>query len=101
MMSPQRYVFVFPRKCLCFLEEMCSSPRGNYGFSLTRCDCLLGAIMVSPQRDVIVSLRKMKLYTLFLGRCIHGIPSPGLTPTLGTSWGHQLMGFCLLFATLN
>jgi hypothetical protein len=46
--------------------EMCSFPRGNDG----------------------VSLRKMMLYMLFLGRCIHGAPSLKLAISLGTSRGH-------------
>jgi hypothetical protein len=38
----------------------------------------------------------MKLYTLFIGGYIHGVPSARLACSLSNFRGHCLMDFCLL-----
>jgi hypothetical protein len=80
-----------------FCGEMFVFPQGNDDVTSGICVCFPKEMFVFPRGDVLVSLRKMKLYTLFLRKCIYGTPSLRLTLTLGYFLGTSTNGFLSSF----
>ncbi len=81
MVFLQGDVLVSLRKCSCFPGEMCLFPQGNDVVSLGKCDCF-------PKENEVVHVIPEEMYSWN--------SSLTLAPSLGISWGHQLMDFSLL-----